>query len=337
MSRKIVVTGTGPVGLSAALDLSIKGFETVLVGDKRYYSRDDLYSTGELDFIDLEDLLDDTDIEFIDEEVEAYRPREKIVETSEDDITYDNLVVSERGSIERSGLGLDYTDNFYSPEARKKALDNIKDGEVAVIGAGLEGTKIGTFLQSNGYETALIDKSTRPLKDESEKVSQRFLNFFNKTDLSFRGGTEIKEITSYGLEFKNGKELEIDNIIWAGDLSAPETVIKAFECGKNGIKVNKGLSASGYESVYAGGESADTEKTGFYGKINQGRLIAENISKNSELLEKYSSKSNKLLKTGEYGSLIKNDKAYIYKALTYLIKSRKIRHRFLLKLKTFRA
>mgnify|MGYP006288037793 CR=1 FL=1 len=337
MSEKIVVTGTGPVGLSAALDLSIKGFETVLVGDKRHYNRDDLYSSGEIDFLDLEALLEKSDIEFVDENVEAYRPKEKIVETSEDDITYDTLVVAERGSIESPGFSLDYTDNFYSPEAREEALDNLKEGKAAVIGAGLEGTKIGTFLQSNGYDTTLIDSSTRPLKDESEDVSKRFLNFFNRTDLSFRGGSEIKEITSYGIEFKNDKELEIENMIWAGSLSASEVVQKAFKCGKNGINVNRGLSASGFDSVYAGGESADVEETDFYGKASQGRLIAENISNNSELLEKYSTEKSKLFKAGKHGVMIKNDKAYIHKALTYLVKARKVKYRIKLKIKSFRA
>jgi len=337
MSEKIVVTGTGPLGLSAVLDLSIKGFETVLIGDKRHYNRDDLYSSREIDFLDLEAFLEKSDIEFVNENVEGYRPKEKIVETSEEDITYDALVVAERGNIENSGFSLDYTDNFYSPEAREEALENLEDGKVAVIGVGLEGTKIGTFLQSKGYDTALIDKSTRPLKDESEDISKRFLNFFNRTDLSFRGGSEIKEITSYGMEFKNGKELEIENMIWAGSLSAPDTVQKAFECDKNGIKVNRGLSASGFESVYAGGESADVEETDSYGKASQGRLIVENISNNSELLEKYSPRNSKLFKAGKYGVLIKNDKAYIHKALTYLAKARKVKYRIKLKIKSFRA
>lgn len=336
-NEKIVVTGTGPTGLSTALSLSIRGFETVLIGDKRHFNSDDLYSSKKLDYVDLGNLLDNTDIEFIDQSVEAYRPVEKIVEIAEDEITYDKLVVAEKGVVETPDFGLDYTDNFYSPEAREKALENLEDGKVAVLGAGLEGTKLGAFLQSKGHDTALIDSSTRPLKEEAENISKRFLNFFNRIDLSFRGGAEVKEITSYGIEFENDRELEVDNVLWAGGLKASETVQKFFECGKEGIKVNKGLSALGFDSVYAGGKSADIDDSDFYEKINQGKFIAKNISKDSELLENYQRKDRRLFKAGKHGVLINNGKTFIHKQLRHLVNIRKIKYRLKLKIRSFRA
>jgi len=213
MSEKIVVTGTGPAGVSAALSLSARGFETVLIGDKRYFNGDDLYCLGDFDYIDLEALLKKTSVKFVEDAIEAYRPVEKIVETSEDEVTYDTLVVAERGVPDIPEFSMEYMNNFSSPEAREKALEELEEGKVAVIGAGIEGVKTGTFLQSEGYDTALIDSSTRPLKEESEDVSKRFLNFFNKTDLSFRGGSNVKEVTSYGIEFEDGDELEVENVI----------------------------------------------------------------------------------------------------------------------------
>lgn len=337
MSEKIVVTGTGPSGLFTALDLSAKGFNVVLIGDKKHFHTNDLYSFGNLDFIDLEAFLGSTDIRFIEENVEAYRPVEKIVETSEDEITYDTLVVAEKGEIDTPEYGLDYTDNFYKPESREKAIENLEDGKTVVIGGGLEGTKIGAFLQNNGYDTALIDDSTRPLKEESEDVSKRFLNFFNSIDLSFRGGSNVKEITSYGIEFEDGSEIEVENIIWTGDTKAPETVREAFDCGKEGIKVNKGLSASGFDSVYAGGDSCSIEASDFYDKVRQGKIIAENISSDSELLEKYVPEKKRIFELGGYGIFIRNEKAYIHKLLNPFVRLKKLNYRISLKLKAFRA
>lgn len=337
MAEKVVVTGTGPAGLNAALTLSRKGFETVLVGGGKHCFEPELFTTGELSQLEVENLLAKTDVDFVEENVEAYRPVEKIVETSGDDITYDILVVAENGDVAEPDFSLEYTENFYSIEDREKALESLEDGKVSVIGSGLNGVRLGSELQSKGFDTALIDSSTRPLPEENESVSKRLLNFFNSNELSFRGGSTVKEVTSYGIEFMDDSELEIDQIIWCGGKEAPETVQESFECGSEGLEVNRGLSASGLDSVYAVGDSADLEDHSFHESVRQGVKVAENISSDSELLQEYRSRGINILRLGESGAVIKDDRMYINRLLKSYAVYRRFRYFARLRLKALRA
>jgi len=89
--------------------------------------------------------------------------------------------------------------------------------------------------------------------------------------------------------------------------------------------------------VYATGESANLEESDFYEKIRQGNHVAKNIVNDSKLLKKYSAKSRKVFKIGEYGVIISDGNAYINKSLKHLVTFRKMKYRLKLRIKTLKA
>lgn len=328
MSGKVVVLGSGAAGLNAALKLSKKGVNTVLVAeDKHHADPEKLHRTLEKDIeglsIDLGVFLEDTDVKFVEDEIENIDGEKKVVETSEEVFEYDNLVVALEGDISRPDFSIEYTENFYRPKSAVKAAEKLEDSEkVAVIGSGIKGVQTASYLNLENFVVTLIDERTRPLPRENEEASKKLLNYLNSSGLGFRGGSTVKEITNYGIEFKDDSEVEFDAVIWCGGLEASQLVKDAFNCGSKGLEVNRGLSAPEFDGVYAAGASADIERTDFYGRARQGKLIADNITSDTEILKQYKPSGYRTLDIGNTGLLISGDKAYLNRLIPLISRYR---------------
>ncbi|WP_414837419.1 NAD(P)/FAD-dependent oxidoreductase [Candidatus Nanosalina sp. VS9-1] len=321
MDKDTVVAGGGAAGLNAALELARRGLEPVLISrNSRHTYRNALHhmiSGGDLESlsIDLKEFLDGTPVEFVEEEIEGFDPEKKEVETAEQSFSYENLVVALGNQASSDIPGLDYTEDFYTGENARQAVESLEDAEkVAVVGAGRKGVQVAGELHKNGYDVTLVDSSTRPLPRESSEASKKLLEVFNEEDLSFRGGSTVRELTGYGIEFEDGSELEVDEVIWCGGLSCNEVVQRDFNCGDEGLEVNRGLSATGFDGVFAAGGCSNLEDRSFGSAVKQGRHAAKNIAESSKLLEEYEPGELKLFSMGKYGVYIRNERCHISRA-----------------------
>ena len=327
MDRENIVAGGGAAGLNAALELADRGLKPVLISRSSRHTYSNalhrLVGNGtEIEDIslDLEEFLEDTPVKFVQEDIQEFRPEEKEVETDEESYSYENLVLALGNKLADPVSGLEDAENFYSGENSVEAVEGLEDAdEVAVIGSGRKGVQVAGKLHEKDFDVSLIDSSTRPLPKESSKASKKVLQLFNDIDLSFRGATTVKEITSYGVVLEESGEADFDSVIWCGGLSAPEIVQENFGCGEKGVEVNKGLSATDFEGVYAAGGCADIGSDSFSEAVNQGRHVAKNISSSSELLDEYKESVRKVFSAGSYGIYIRNDSVYVNRLIGSLI------------------
>ncbi len=316
MSRRVVVAGGGAAGLNAALKLSREGLRPVLVDTEKHHTNTDrLHRVVEKDLedisINLEDFLKKTRIRYVDSRVEEYRPDEKVVETEDESLEYDNLVLAVPGETGEQDFSLEYTENFYTAEASMEAAEALEDsGEVAVIGAGRKGSTVASYLEMKGYNTTVVERKTRPLPGENSEASEELLSYFNKAGVGFRGGSTVKEIANYGIEFEDGIETEYDAVIWCGGLKCSEQIKEDFDCGSEGLEVNQGLSAPEHDGVYATGACIEGRHS-FHEEIRQGRLVAENITSGKEMLKQYNPSKRKFMRVGKKGLMMDSERAFL--------------------------
>lgn len=315
MSRRVVVAGGGAAGLNAALKLSREGLRPVLVDTEKHHTNTDrLHRVVEKSLkdisIDLEDFLKKTRIRYVNSSIKEYRPEEKTLETEEETLEYDNLVLAVPGEPEKQDFSLEYTENFYTPRAAEEAAETLHDSsEIAVIGAGRRGAAVASYLELKGYNTTVVEKKTRPLPGENSEASEELLEYFNKAGVGFKGGSKVKEIANYGIEFEDGIETEYDAVIWCGGLQTSEQVQDAFDCGSEGLEVNQGLSAPEHEGVYATG--ACVNETSFHDEIRQGRLVAGNITSGNEMLDQYKPSKRRFVRIGRKGLMMDGERAFL--------------------------
>lgn len=313
------MAGGGAAGLNAALELADRGLKPVLISRNNQHTYTNalhrlVNDKTDLDdvSIDLEEFLEDTPVKFVKEEIEDFRPEEKEVKTGEDTYSYRNLVLALGNEVKNPVPGMENAENFYSRENSVEAVEGLEEAEkVAVVGAGRKGVQIAGELHENDYELSLIENSTRPLPKESSKASKKVLQLFNVIDLSFRGATTVKEVTSYGVILEESGEVDFDSVIYCGGLSAPKIVQENFSCGEEGVEVNRGLSATDFDGVYAAGGCADIDSGSFSEAVKQGRHAAKNIASSSELLDEYEEGGRKVFSAGSYGIYIRNNSVFI--------------------------
>ncbi len=320
MSEEVVVAGAGFAGLNSALMLDSEGFDVTLIDrDSRHVFKPGLIElmrgrvSKEDITLDLENFLENTEIKFVEEEVTEIQPDRKSVETSGENFTYDYLVLALGSEKVQPDFDLRYTENFYTLEDAEKAVDELEDSDSAVvIGSGYTGVEIGTELHEKGLDVTVVDESTRPMPASREKVSQAALDHFNGANLSFRGGNRVSEVTNYGVELENGKEIEADTVIWCGGLQASKTVQKSFKTSSEGVRVNSGLSALEHEDIFVAGDSADDENLDTAQMAEkQGIHVAENIYTGGELLEDFEPGRNPVIVSlGNSGMMITENSVY---------------------------
>lgn len=288
MGEEVLVLGAGFAGLNSALRLSRKGFDVKVLdtSDRHEFTpgvinvfRDRV--PGEDLVRGVEEVLEGTGIEFVEEEVTGVDPGEGVVETGSGGYRYDHLVVA-LGSEPRT-LGMDLSGAVapYSLEAARKLDDELEAAESAlVVGSGYVGIEVSTELEEKGLDVTVVDMSTRPMPNSNEKSSRLALEYLNDTGIDFKGGREVVEVSATGVETDSGRSMEADTVIWAGGVRASEVVRDSFGCGVPGIEVGEDLSHPDYENVFAAGDCADTGALNTaHNAIRQSEVIASNVGK----------------------------------------------------------
>jgi NADH dehydrogenase len=320
MGERVVVAGAGFAGLNSALMLDSKGFDVLLIDRQHRH----VFRPGLIELIrgrvledsitlDLDRFLKGTGVEYTREEIDSIDPEEKAVHADIGDYSYDYLVLALGSEMKEPDFDLKYTEDFYSLENAKEAVEESEEADsAAIIGSGYTGVEIGTELHQKGLEVTVVDESTRPMPVSNEKSSHVALDNFNSSGISFRGGNRVEEVTNYGVELEDGSEIEVDMVVWCGGLQASKTVQKSFDTDINGIKVNSGLSALEYEDVFAAGDVTDDSFTDTAQIAEkEGVHVAKNIYRGGELLEDFSPGRNPILVSlGNTGMLVTEDSAY---------------------------
>jgi NADH dehydrogenase len=316
MAEKVLVAGGGFAGLNCALELDSEKFDVTLVDEDGTH----VFRPGLIELIrdrfdvegvtlDLEDFLEDTGIDFLEAEVEEFSPDVKAVETSEGSLDYDYLVVALGSEKHEPGFSLQYAEDFYSLDAAEQAVERFEDDEkIAVIGSGYTGVEVASEMNEAGKEVQVIDDSTRPMPSAPEKASHTVLDYFNEAGVKFMGGKEVEIVTNYGVELADGTEVNADRVVWCGGLEPADESRKSLDGSSEGVDVNDGLSATGYEDVFVAGDSADS---GFMKTAQnaekQGIHVAKNINSGGAILEEFDpGTSPVVVSMGDTGMLVWN-------------------------------
>jgi NADH dehydrogenase len=271
--------------------------------------------------LNLDEFLRDTGVEYTREEIESIDPEDKVVNADIGDYEYDYLVLALGSERIEPNFDLKYTEDFYSLEDAKDAVESAEKADSAiVIGSGYTGVEIGTELNMKGLDVTVIDDSTRPMPQSNERSSHIALEHFNDSEISFRGGNRVEEVTNYGVELEDGSEVQADMVVWCGGLQASKTVQESFETGIEGVEVNNGLSALDHEDVFVAGDAADDNYTDTAQIAEkEGVHVAENIYRGGELLEDFHPGRNPILVSlGNTGMLVTDDSAYDSRFFRYL-------------------
>lgn len=347
MAEKVVVAGAGFAGINCALDLAGKGYDVELIDRNGYH----LFTPGIPDFIgdkvvedklslDLAEFFSGVPVEFIRENIVGFSPEDNVVETTGGGHSYDHLVVALGYDVDSFGLDLSDVHTAYHLEDSKRLKEEIQDSEDAlVVGAGYVGVEVAAELEQRGLDVTVLDQVTRPMPDSSSKVSEIVLDYFSSAGISFKGGKAAESLEKDAVGLVDGSRLQADTVIWVGGMQASKLVQRDFNCGKSGIDVNRGLSSSEFENVFAAGPCADVEcsMTAHY-SMEHADVISENIGKgrNESLEEFESGKRMLVLKMGDRGIFEYGDRSFesfIFRYLKVLIR---YRHWISLRWKSFK-
>lgn len=306
---KVVVAGAGFAGIQAALSLGRKGFDVEII-DK---NPEHVYTPGLIDLvrgrctrddltIDTGSLFADTSVDFFEEEITDFRPEEKVV-VGEEEHSYDYLVLALGGESILPEEFEDVIIPYNSGEALK--LRNI-DGEVAVVGSGYTGIEYACELREKGLDVTVYDQETRPLKRFPEKVSEKVLEILYGEGVSFKGGKEIESIEDSEVFYDGGSE-EFDHVVANIGVKPSKIIRENF----GDLKINIGLSAINYDSIFAVGDCNDRERRTAHEAIIEAKIVAENIEKKEyeDLNPVKTGKSGSLVSMGNTGLYIKEDRA----------------------------
>jgi len=288
MAEQVVVAGAGFGGLGSALSLARKGYDVRLVDRKAFHS----YTPGLIDLIrdrvaedklrlDLDEFLKGTGIEVLEQEISSIDPEEKIVETDQEELEYEKLVVALGAEIRDFGNDISELEKCYSFSDAKQLAEKSDDAEEAlVVGAGYVGIEIAGELEEKGLDVEVVDMVTRPLPNSSEKASEIALSYMNRKGIDFKGGREVVNVSGKTLELEDGRKLSSDIVVWSTGIKCPELLQDSFDCGPGGLEVNSGLCCENFSDVFALGDCADHgfEKTAHHA-MKMGETVAENISR----------------------------------------------------------
>lgn len=297
---RIVILGAGYGGLITALTLQKKlnfnEADVTLVNKNRYH-----YLTTELHQpaagtmhhdqarVEIEDLIDQAKIRFIQDTVTALRLEENKVELVGGVLEYDYLVVglgSEPETFNIEGMK-EYAFHISSINSvrvirqhieycfAKHALSPERSDLLTIVvgGAGFTGIEfVGELADRIPHlcreydvdpkEVRIINVEAAPtvLPGFDPELVKYAMNVLSQKGVEFRIGTPIKKCTPEGVVLEaDGKEEEIKaaTVVWTGGVRGNSLLEKCgLETMRGRIKVDPYLRAPGYDNVFVVGDSA---------------------------------------------------------------------------------
>ena len=167
---------------------------------------------------------------------------------------------------------------------------------IAVVGAGAAGVEILLAIQfrfqallelhqhkTEQLEFHLISNTDRIMPTFPAGVARRFERILSQRSVQVHCGAAATRVYDGGLELSNGKQLSLDEILWATGASAPtwpgESAIDVDDTGF--ITVNDNLQSTSHADIFAAGDIVHVidyprPKAGVFA-VRQGKPLTHNL------------------------------------------------------------
>ncbi|MCW8091911.1 glutathione-disulfide reductase [Alteromonas sp. ASW11-130] len=207
------------------------------------------------------------------------------IEVNGEHLTSQHITIAVGGhpnlpDIPGAEYGID-SDGFFALSEQPK--------RVAVVGAGYIAVELAGMLHALGSETHMLIRHHAPLRHFDNIIHSKLVEFINEDGPKLHDHTEIEKVDkltsgALKLSLSNGKELEVDSLLWAigrtpstANLGLENTGIKTTDRGY--IEVDKYQTTS-VKGVYAVGDvTGQVELTPV--AVKAGRLLSERLFNNT--------------------------------------------------------
>ena len=176
----------------------------------------------------------------------------------------------------------------------KNALDKLdysKELSILVIGAGLTGVEVAgelvDYFKSKGATARiyLVEMMPRILPAfPHESVANYVAKFLSARGVKIMTETAVQEVIEHEIQFKDGRTLPYDIIIWTAGVKPNSLLEKLYVPKLKGwLKVDPYLRVEGMDDVFAVGDTAYFERAGVRPGQNveeaekQGKVAAANV------------------------------------------------------------
>ncbi|UOF90492.1 NAD(P)/FAD-dependent oxidoreductase [Fodinisporobacter ferrooxydans] len=296
MPKRVVILGAGYAGLVTALELrknaTPEDTEVILVNKHNYHQLvtqlHELGAGAKSDTsarIMIEPVIRNKYITLIKDHVESIDPKEKRVRLSQQELSYDYLVVALGSETEYFGIPGLKEHSFILKSINQARLlrthiercfaeyHYTRDESLltfVVGGAGFSGIElVGEFAdrmpvlcEENNIpldKVKLFNVEAAPsiLPGFDKELVERAEKSLTERGVKFLVGVPIVQVEPGKVHLKNGDVIATQTLVWTGGVRGNQIVIDAgFETEPRGrAKVNEYLQALGYEDVYIIGDS----------------------------------------------------------------------------------
>ena len=213
----------------------------------------------------------------------------------------------------------------------KNALDKLdysKELSIPVIGAGLTGVEVAgelvDYFKSKGAPASiyLVEMMPRVLPAfPRENVANYVKKFLSARGVTIMTETAVQEVNKTEIEFKDGRKLPYDLIIWTAGVK-PNSLLDKLDLPKikGWLKVDPYLRVEGMNDVFAVGDTASFERKGVRSGQNveeaeeQGKVAAANILSTIKGRKLGEYKPRNTIQNPRAFISLGNDKAVVYSA-----------------------
>lgn len=221
------------------------------------------------------DQFDDGPVSFLNAEVTALDVSDQRVETSEETLAYDYLVVALGAQYDATAIpGIEDAHHVYTAdaaEAYRGALEEFQGGDI-VLGvsslpyicpaAPVEAALLTEhFLRKRGIrdETSMrfFFPGPGPMKKAGDDVAEMAITALEERGITYDGNYALEEVDSGALRFENGEAWEYD-LLWATPPHRSPDVVAATALADDSgwIPVDERTMETEVENVYAVGDNA---------------------------------------------------------------------------------
>jgi NADH dehydrogenase len=301
---KVVIIGAGFAGLRLARKLNNKpGFEVYLIDRYNYHQFQPLFyqvATAALDASNISFPLRKAfqktkNVHVRIEELKSIHPEQKKIITSNEEISYDVLVVATGADTNFFGNQKVATNAFpmksvvEALQLRHRIIQNFEDAlltkdpaeiqrllNIVIVGGGPTGVEVSGALAEmkryvlpkdypeldfNRMNIYLLEGGDRTLGTMSEKSSEDSCRYLKKLGVTVMTKTIVKDYDGQNALLADGRTIPTYTVIWAAGIKGniPEGVDKSLIVRGNRIKVDRQNRMLGFNDVYVLGDLAYME------------------------------------------------------------------------------
>lgn len=291
--KKVVILGAGIGGLRVALNLERKTTPNlcriILLDGNNYHQY--IYRIHEICGLDYDEkdiivpirkLIDGKNIEFQMSKVKKIDPKQFVVETSQDELKFDILVIALGSHVEFYGIeGVKehslVLDSFESAKRMRCDIEELfmaSKGEkwapkIVICGGGFTGTELaGEFtdwlpvlFERYGFGkpeklATLVEAMSSILPGWDPDLVKRAQEVLTSSGIELMLGDPVSGVSKDGVELKSGLKLESDLTIWTGGVTCDPACGYIFDIRSRRICIDDYCRALSFEDIFVVGDSS---------------------------------------------------------------------------------